>query len=123
MSKLKILINKYNNLKQYPWAHFLCLGSCLFLSGLFCILFYICFFYYGGILDYLIFYDIYAGFAYIIWLGITVILAILNIFTKFKIKNNFLLNNKIYNFVWHTSNILILLYIFYFVYSYIIYIK
>lgn len=108
------LYSKYKNLKQYPFTHFISIGSLLvFIQP---ILLYVTFIITGdapksGAGGILAFYIIYLLFFYLIYLGISLLIGLICYLTKIKIKNNFLISNKIYNIIWNLGNFLFSLFL------------
>ena len=101
LNLLKTFYIKYTNLKKEYWTHLII--SCTYIYYLLTIIFYYLtdncdayaalYFYFSTpiYLCIILFFLLYGGLLY---------------FCKIKVKNNFLLENKIYNIIWHIGNIL-----------------
>ena len=105
-------LTKYNSLRQQPWTHILILFTYIYLG---CILYDINFIIVNDCLnnDGLYPWIIYFISTCIFLSGIIIaaIIAIINLFLKKKVTNNFFTKNKLYGFLWHIGNILFILFI------------
>ena len=100
------LISFYKSQKQHFWTHILLpftftyWGYIIYGISIYWI--------YGKIVDILPLYFWFIGLCiFSIGLLIALISIIINLFLKKKIKNKFLLENKLYGIIWHTGNILL----------------
>ena len=104
--KLKTLYSKYKSLKQYPFTHIIILGT---YSTFILLLFSIINSIYTSNYVYLLFAIQILPYTFVAILIISLIVGIIQIFTKTQIKDSYLLQNKLYNKFWHIGNILLIL--------------
>ncbi len=106
---IKKLFDKYNSLRQEAWTHWLVLFTYLYVLPINIWYIYIISKNLGyGYIDYPVFYTFIAFPYYICPTIVCLIFGLINRFTKKKIKNNFLTQNKFYAAYWHFGNILFL---------------
>ena len=103
LNLLKTFYIKYTNLKKEYWTHILiCLTYTYYFLGIYIYIKV------NQCEDAFILFMLPICFLYIIFIGIILIIAPMSLFhfNKLKIQKGFLLENKIYNIIWHIGNIL-----------------